>query len=940
MRIERIEIAGFGCLHGVVLDFPADRLSLVVDRNDAGKTTLAKAILHGIYGFPRRQRSTTRGGPSESGRLREVDVCRPSGGEPFGLTLTVRTQKGTIHIERDFHRDTFTVRDADTGRDLTHGLRQIGGEAELHRRLVGGLSRDEFLATLFVRQAELAWGQSGDVPRSGLIQRLIDTGGGESDAQRATELLNQALQHYPTDKGRQGFLALDTELKRRDADIEEYDRRLAAMDLDWNQAQEGNDALEAARREVAEHQAHILRWDHLAAKAELVSCETAVREREDLARNLQQARIERERLSHRRDYPADLADEVQSQFTRCNDAVTAQKEAEGRRVQAEANRTALEATPDFRRLRPLDSLPEGYSTTLALARQNLEAAHSTLGQARAQREDWELERGDFEREAYNRLRERFRPLSQTERDILGGGPGGYNREWRRLQSELSEVDAKRKKPALGAGIAGILLVLAGLWATHPPVAALGSILILAAAGWYWVSPQRRRLIDAHKTLEKRAQAVADEVGYESIEDASDGFGKLGQWDGRARKLSELDGQVVKAEPDAANARQEAADLLREAGREAGATNVTLELLDKLARDLQDWLILKPTWRSRKDAEEKALGQLKDERRKRDEAQERLRHLCKQAGLDASGSPAELRGRFLEAKGEYDTWRQLTRETIPELERRLLKLDRKALEDRKQRLTDSLKKQQAADPVLANLRADRTAEHYREEGRRAHRAVEEARKKVRQVESQLQALLAGPLRGREEVKEAKARAQHKLDQAHHFQAAIERAREVLEDVAEHSHRAWAKKLNDRAGKLIGSLCPALTELRFDEGLNLTAQDAGGRRLDQRQVDQQLNTGARDQLYLAARLAIAEELSGGDEALPLILDDPLVSSDDVRFTRGMRHLAETLASSQQVIVLTCHEGRHARLREQDPGWYDARIAELRLSDALQPEPQRLV
>ena len=386
MRIERIEIAGFGCLHGVVLDFPADRLSLVVDRNDAGKTTLAKAILHGIYGFPRRQRSTTRGGPSESGRLREVDVCRPSGGEPFGLTLTVRTQKGTIHIERDFHRDTFTVRDADTGRDLTHGLRQIGGEAELHRRLVGGLSRDEFLATLFVRQAELAWGQSGDVPRSGLIQRLIDTGGGESDAQRATELLNQALQHYPTDKGRQGFLALDTELKRRDADIEEYDRRLAAMDLDWNQAQEGNDALEAARREVAEHQAHILRWDHLAAKAELVSCETAVREREGLARNLQQARIERERLSHRRDYPADLADEVQSQFTRCNDAVTAQKEAEGRRVQAEANRTALEATPDFRRLRPLDSLPEGYSTALALARQKLEAALSTLGSsARAAR---------------------------------------------------------------------------------------------------------------------------------------------------------------------------------------------------------------------------------------------------------------------------------------------------------------------------------------------------------------------------------------------------------------------------------------------------------------------------------------------------------------------------------------------------------------------------
>ena len=62
------------------------------------------------------------------------------------------------------------------------------------------------------------------------------------------------------------------------------------------------------------------------------------------------------------------------------------------------------------------------------------------------------------------------------------------------------------------------------------------------------------------------------------------------------------------------------------------------------------------------------------------------------------------------------------------------------------------------------------------------------------------------------------------------------------------------------------------------------------------------GTVDQLYLALRLAVAEELTPG---IPLILDDVLVRFDDVRMGSAVTILRE-LAKNRQVILFTC-QGR---------------------------------
>jgi DNA repair exonuclease SbcCD ATPase subunit len=67
---------------------------------------------------------------------------------------------------------------------------------------------------------------------------------------------------------------------------------------------------------------------------------------------------------------------------------------------------------------------------------------------------------------------------------------------------------------------------------------------------------------------------------------------------------------------------------------------------------------------------------------------------------------------------------------------------------------------------------------------------------------------------------------------------------------------------------------------------------------------LSTGAREQLYLAMRLAIMSHLDNDLERLPVFIDEALVNWDAARRRRGFQLLHE-LSQTRQVFVMTCHE-----------------------------------
>lgn len=88
-----------------------------------------------------------------------------------------------------------------------------------------------------------------------------------------------------------------------------------------------------------------------------------------------------------------------------------------------------------------------------------------------------------------------------------------------------------------------------------------------------------------------------------------------------------------------------------------------------------------------------------------------------------------------------------------------------------------------------------------------------------------------------------------------------------------------------------------EIGLDDRLRTCTVEENGHLLN----ELQLSSSARDQLYLALRLAICETLASAKEA-PLILDNPFLTSDDSSTERGIALLKE-LGHKRQVILLTC-------------------------------------
>lgn len=66
---------------------------------------------------------------------------------------------------------------------------------------------------------------------------------------------------------------------------------------------------------------------------------------------------------------------------------------------------------------------------------------------------------------------------------------------------------------------------------------------------------------------------------------------------------------------------------------------------------------------------------------------------------------------------------------------------------------------------------------------------------------------------------------------------------------------------------------------------------------------LSGGAREQLALVVRIALARVFAAQGRRFPLVLDDVLGWTDDRRL-RGVLNVLEQTARDTQVILLTCH------------------------------------
>ncbi len=139
----------------------------------------------------------------------------------------------------------------------------------------------------------------------------------------------------------------------------------------------------------------------------------------------------------------------------------------------------------------------------------------------------------------------------------------------------------------------------------------------------------------------------------------------------------------------------------------------------------------------------------------------------------------------------------------------------------------------------------------------------------------------------------------------YYRALVRAQDTLQQATQELQRRFAPRISQRAQELFSRLTHGrYSRLSLCQDLSLEAGAEGENTL---RSTLWRSEGTVDQLYLALRLAVAEELTPD---APLVLDDALVRFDDARLKAALEILTEE-AAQKQVILFTC-QGREKSLQ----------------------------
>ena len=143
--------------------------------------------------------------------------------------------------------------------------------------------------------------------------------------------------------------------------------------------------------------------------------------------------------------------------------------------------------------------------------------------------------------------------------------------------------------------------------------------------------------------------------------------------------------------------------------------------------------------------------------------------------------------------------------------------------------------------------------------------------------------------------------------------------TLEKTESEAKATFMAPVNSRLRPYLQILFPE-TDLQLNED---TLEIAGIRRSGVEEPFSSLSIGAREQIAVLTRLALAEFLREKGKPVSLILDDPLVNSDDERFRR-MEIALRKAAKNVQIIILTCHETRYTTLGARMIRLSDCRVS----------------
>lgn len=229
-----------------------------------------------------------------------------------------------------------------------------------------------------------------------------------------------------------------------------------------------------------------------------------------------------------------------------------------------------------------------------------------------------------------------------------------------------------------------------------------------------------------------------------------------------------------------------------------------------------------------------------------------------------------------------------------------------LESLTERLKETRRKRRDIDSKLEEI-ADipkMTAPEYH----RLSNKVESLEKEKGDLESDIQQLewrleLKGPTledlnRLNEQLAEAQRESEYAIERYHVLNLTLDVMQKAREDTM--------RTAQDELGPRMSAYVKRLTAGRYDHvdvDKRLAPQVSHPSKESGPIDERELSTGTRDQIYMAARLALCD-LVFGETRPPLLMDDPFGKFDSERRDQALK-LCHELSAERQIILFTCHD-----------------------------------
>ena len=874
MRIDRFAVRDFRKLAGgVAVGGLEPGITVIVGDNEEGKSTLLKALQSAFFD---RHNLTGQG----------VEQMMPFGAKGVRPWIEVGFQVGGngYRLEKAFGRNPTASLEGGDGRwegeVAEDRLRELlgfsrpgrGAASEEHRGLAGllwveqgrafqplGMNRDSQAILREAIEGEVGQVLGGERGRR-LLDRVEKRAG---DYYTRTGLEREALTGPRNRAGE-----LEEQCGTLEAELRAYDDKVKRL----GQLQE---ALARYRREGS-----LARAKEEAAKAE------------DEVRRL--AEVEgRLRTAEAQMGQAESAAEA-AEGARRRRAALAAEMAESARQAGEAEAALKELEPDF-----LDA-----AAGLAKAEERLASCNSRRGEANAA---WEAERRALERAelaaGLQTLGERLEQAEALEerierdRQALAANP---------VDEEIVARLQKMREEQIGLGAA--LEAAAATLAFSPeggrsvsldghPVETDGpvrvterSVFHLQDFGVLEVAPGGRDLARLRADLSELEGRLRGELRRLDRADLAAAEAALRSKQALQAQVESLRGEVRGLAPDGLEA-------LRDTVRERRVRLSALAERDAgEAPDIETAQAAERAALAERDEAERAAGQAT---RERDEAR-RLHDRLQEGRIKAD---AEHRQKAEAAAGRRAALEDERRDVSDE-----------ELEERAGTGAEALAARRAAYEAVLAERDAMNPEALRIERQRAEEALERLGKRIADSE-RAERDLTVELRteGQRGLAEELERKRGGLEIARNDLARIEADAKAWKLLLETLREAEREAKETFLGPVRERLQPYLRMLFPETELRLSEDDLEIVSLKRDGVEEPfaaLSIGAREQVAVLTRLALADLLREKGRPVALILDDPLVNSDDERFRR-MELALRKAAASLQILVLTCHEARYEAL-----------------------------